>query len=355
MEYSSSLVWQFILLLFICFALVCFSGTSSLKYLTCGKKNVFHPSVPWNVDVAVILFLIYAILFPTVSLKITALIVPRLNLDVVSTSVRNKESSNDGLETSKGNSDAYAQGEKKNINRSIATQHPMARLLIRTYGSSKFPLVMFCFFLAVVCIAPLTEEFIFRVVLQGAFEKFFSLKNVPSNWKGVLSVGTSAIIFALLHIGNAESTNAPLSCEFLFNTTVSSILSNTTTLCVGVFLLRRYYEVKLRDIGCDYSFSTKIQDVQRSCSHLLKDFYRGVVLYLIASPIILGVNVIAQKIFPNMIVAPIPIFLFAIWNGFIYYQTRRYATCVGTHVALNFTSFVFLFLNVRAHTFGAFQ
>ncbi len=354
MEYSSSLVWQFTLLFAICVAVVCFSGNNSLKYLIHCKKNVFRSNVPWGVDVAVILFLLYVVLLPTISLKITSLTVPSLNLDAVSTSQSDQdvEISNSILETSKDDSNVSAQVETKNKNRSVATQHPMARLLIRSYGSSRFPLATFCFFLAVVCVAPLTEEFIFRVVLQGAFEKTISTKKIPSIWKGALAIGTSALIFALLHTGDVESANAPISCDVLFNMTTSSILSNSITLALGVFILRRYYEVKLRDIGCDYSFSMKTQGVRKTCFHLLKDFYQGVVLYLIAAPIILGVNVIAQKIFPNAIVAPIPIFLFALWNGFIYYQTRQYATCVGTHVALNFTSFVILFLNVRAHTFG---
>jgi len=359
---SSALIWQISIVLGVCVFLVIISGKSSLKFLVSSTDSFSVRQTPWRFDVATILFLLYAVLIPSVSLKIATFAVPSLNLDDKTTLQSRSEivDADVNADNAQDNSTNNKQVDSGAKNKSIATQHPMARLLIRSYGTARFGVVLLTFFLTVVCVAPLTEEFIFRVVMQGAFENAIMSdgkqenvrQNVTSKYKVALVVLLPAIVFSLLHMGTAESPNSPISSDLLFRTTVSSLISNVVVLLIGALFLLRFYKDESRSDACYVPHTEKRQNFFRTFAKLIKNFYRGVVLYLIAAPVILGFNLLLQKIFPNSIIAPVPIFIFAIWNGYVYYKTRQYVACVGTHVALNFTSFVFLLLNVRAHMFG---
>ena len=69
---------------------------------------------------------------------------------------------------------------------------------------------------------------------------------------------------------------------------------------------------------------------------------QGVFLLAIGAPIVFGVNAFCERLFPDAIVAPIPIFIFALYEGVVYYRSHRFATILGMHMALNFISFVTL-------------
>ena len=63
---------------------------------------------------------------------------------------------------------------------------------------------------------------------------------------------------------------------------------------------------------------------------------------ILGAPFILGLNKAAESLFPDVIVAPIPIFFFALYLGYVYYRIRKFAVVLGMHMTLNFISFATL-------------
>ena len=242
----------------------------------------------------------------------------------------------------------------------IATQHPMARLLIRAKKTEHFHFVVALFLVSVVIFAPLVEEFVFRVVIQGFFEKRAGLgrprgAEAPSLVESygrelirsriALVCVTQAVIFAVLHIGAPESPENYVPLNTTLAAMVGSIALAIITLAFGYALLIRC-GAKPGDLGLGETFSLQGERLRVESARLGKEWFRGVCLQLYATPILLFVNAFLNNLFPSVIVAPIPIFLFAIYEGYVYIKTRSYPTVVGMHMTLNFVSFVLLYGSV---------
>lgn len=247
----------------------------------------------------------------------------------------------------------------------IATQHPMARLLIRSYSTPYFGAVVLVFFLTVACMAPLAEEFVFRSTLQGAFERVLGVdvdstltKTNPerlsdeerrslSRFEKVdarnrririaAAIFIPAVIFAAMHAGVPDNPDSPEKASVLFSSVARSCVSNFLTFVVGVFTLLKIVGIKSRDLG--FVKISSLADVARA----IRDWTVGVLLFLIGSPIIFGANALATRLIPGAIVAPIPIFLFALYEGCVYYRAKKFAVVLGMHMGLNLFSFITLF------------
>ena len=76
----------------------------------------------------------------------------------------------------------------------------------------------------------------------------------------------------------------------------------------------------------------------------MKSWSLGILIMCVVYPIVISVNYVFQKLFPDSIVAPIPIFIFALFAGSVYYRTRRFMTTLGMHMTLNFISFILLLI-----------
>lgn len=258
--------------------------------------------------------------------------------------------------------------------RKIATQHPMARLLIRSYHTPNFSIVVLLFFVSVVFLAPLAEELIFRVVIQGTTEKLFRTKkeapdpdapeaSCPSaalepaeraelarklireenarRRRCALAVLAPAILFALLHVGAPEDLSAPDPCSKLFLSLVTSTLHLLIAAGIIYGIVIRYAGATASDLGLGEegeSFRFTFNRIIR----FVADWSKGALLLLLFSPLIFGLNAAATELFPESIVAPIPIFFFALVEGVVYFRTKRFATILGMHMTLNFCSFAIL-------------
>ena len=121
-------------------------------------------------------------------------------------------------------------------------------------------------------------------------------------------------------------------------------LSNLATFVVGMAILVGCAGIKPADLGLPSAASF------RETGRFLKSWSVGVLLLLLGAPVILGINRISELVFPDVIVAPIPIFVFALYLGFVYYRSKQFATVLGMHMTLNFISFVTLITLVLKET-----
>ena len=282
----------------------------------------------------------------------------------ISSSEANSETLSEGtaepLESSQEDDSIFSPKE-------VAKQHPLARLLIRSRATPYFGLVVALFFLTVVCLAPLSEEFVFRAVLQGTTQQILGVDepipdpDVPSvpissaelspdeteqfqsmdktarrnqRAKVFIAILLPALLFAALHAGVPDDPKNPTPLAELFRSLVCEGLANLATFAVGLALLVGCAGIKLSDLGLPSVASL------RETGQFLKSWILGVLLLLVGAPMVLGINAAAERLFPDVIVAPIPIFVFAMYLGFVYYRVRKFATVLGMHMALNFVSFV---------------
>ena len=303
--------------------------------------------VPWGLDVAFAILIVFAIIFPAIFSAIVkttfADFLPTFGEETALVAPRDDEPASE--ETAAENRTADE--------RDLSTQHPVARMFIRAKNTPYFGLVFGVFVLSVVVVAPLTEELVFRVVLQGACERLaFGRKrddegrdadsSAAKLGKILLAIVPPAAVFAVLHAAAPEDPDNPMLVSQLFRQTLSSALANIHTATFAVVFLAKVFLAKAADFGLETGPSDREPRGVRG----VKAFYRGAVLYFYSMPFVYMVKAAFQLALPGCVVDPAPIFVFALWEGFVYYRTHSYATVVGMHVALNFTSFLFLCMSI---------
>lgn len=289
--------------------------------------------------------------------------------------------------------------------KNLATQHPLARLLIRSRSTPwAFETLLLCFFVAVIA-APFAEEFLFRALFQGTLENYAlqailpppgtsrrpfadanptaepenadvdaalpdapqvavssvpALPNAPEfRWsdpttpmerrafylRSAFAILVPAFVFGLIHAGapeTPEEARDPETLNRLFRTMFAAGIANVAALFFGLLVLRRSAGATTGDVGLGPEFTYKAGRCFASLRRFALDFYRGVAAFAFIAPVVFGANAGLRFLFPNAIVDPFPIFLFALAEGVVYWRIRRYATVVGMHVALNATSFALL-------------
>lgn len=215
----------------------------------------------------------------------------------------------------------------------LAKAHPLTQLLVQMKSKRDYGLIFYLCFLTGVIAAPITEEFVFRVVFQSALEKYL---HSQANWgrslyiKGRI-IGTivvPALIFALIHVRSSDPVRDP-------NALLTGILimpfAYLFTMLLGIGWLRLVYRARWFDFG----FSLK---------HFGKDFLRGVVVFLCLLPPLFLLQFVLRNAFPNQITDPIPIFVLAIALGIHFWYSHRFASIFAIHFMLNFCSFLSLIL-----------
>jgi membrane protease YdiL (CAAX protease family) len=210
------------------------------------------------------------------------------------------------------------------------TLHPIARLLQDRPGLGS---VLLCF-ASVVVVAPLVEEFFFRVVLQGWLEaeerrwrRQFPL--LRRGIRGLAPVGIVALLFAAMH---SRTGGRPLDVAYLRGMIAVSGVMHLASLTLAVLLLR---------IGCRASWS----DLGFCRRELRADALRGLVTFAaVAAPAYL-VQIVAGQLLPDTISAdPAGLTLFALAMGVLYFRTHRIVPSMALHMALNASSFLLLVL-----------
>ena len=212
-------------------------------------------------------------------------------------------------------------------------------------------------------VAPLVEELVFRVTLQGYLERilWFPMTLIPEIMENpethkrealrrfFFIIFIQAAIFAALHAGAPESPDNPTPLNELLAGTIQQIIAGAIALLLG-FALLKVNGAKGYQVGFNASDEESLTMSAPSFADMIAQFWRGFCLTIYISPIILVVNLLAQSIFPESIVAPIPIFIFALAEGIVYFRTHSYPTVVGMHVALNVGSFAILYASITQFT-----
>ena len=195
--------------------------------------------------------------------------------------------------------------------------HPIAQLVQE--GKNQ-PMVLLVAFLAAVVAAPLLEEFLFRLLLQGWLEAALSRFGIVQ--AGSIAIATVSLCFAVVHIdiGNQESF---LHSQGLFYRMAASVAVSLLVFTIGMIYLIRMRNITLIPIlfGTDRFFRPYFFIYAGYC--------------LSALVLIYGLTAILMWTYPDTNISPIPLFFFSLLLGFLYYRTRNLSYCILLHAVLN--------------------
>ncbi len=329
-----------------------------------GAVNV--SSVPWGLDVALSLFIVYLIVAPAFIQLLGKVSVKErfIPAQEAAQTVENKETG-DALSDGGTPETQTEETSTPKDERDLSTQHPVARMLVRAKGTPYFIPIILVFIAAVVVVAPATEELVFRVVLQGAFERAARMRfgapnavpdptdeespgasNRPNALVALTAIVPPALLFALLHASAPEDPSAPQSAAELLYATLCGSVANVLTILICVSFLVIVSRANAGDLGCaargegDGGVQTPV------LARLIREFSQGLVLYAFVAPVVYLVKITLQNLYPSVIVDPAPILIFALAEGAVYYKSHSYPTVLGMHMGLNATSFLLLCMSI---------
>ncbi len=221
----------------------------------------------------------------------------------------------------------------------VPDEHPIVRLL-RSHPS---PWTIVLCGLAAVVIAPIAEEFFFRLLLQGWLEaeqgRLSAIPALSRYVPGAFPVVTSALLFALVHLRVGPSElDAEVAIRLLIATSVVYIV----TLAAGATVLVLGKHATRDDLGIDLS-------------QIVGDIRLGLAAFAFVAVPVYAVQVTLTWLLPPWIAAdPAPLFLLAIVLGYLYQQTHRLLPSIVLHFALNACSLGLFWLvpagpNAAAH------
>lgn len=185
--------------------------------------------------------------------------------------------------------------------------------------------------LVAVLIAPVVEEFLFRLLLQGWLESletrlrhFWALGQYA---EGALPVLLVSAAFAALHYREAEP---PAQAEALAREVGCHAVASLATLLFGLACLRGFSGATLEDLGVRPAM-------------IGSDIRLGLGAFLTVAAPMYGVQIALSLILPALVskpIAPDPITLglFAMLLGTLYSRTHRIVPAITLHMALNATS-----------------
>ncbi|MDR2116335.1 MAG: CPBP family intramembrane metalloprotease [Planctomycetaceae bacterium] len=218
------------------------------------------------------------------------------------------------------------------------THHPLSQLLEQ---SKKSPVILFVAFFCGVLTAPLTEEFLFRLLFQGWLEKksndwrkicryseYFSLRLLRFLFlPEFFSIFIVSFLFALAHGG--KRTEQPVDVQFYSMIGIGIV--NLFLFCFGIFYLAVIRGVPIR------AFLFR-------ANRIFYDLCIALGTFLIFSPFIFSLHWLLRNNFPDSVTDPIPLFFFSIILGVLYFRTGRLFPCIMLHAFLNgFSLTVFIF------------
>ena len=221
------------------------------------------------------------------------------------------------------------------------TLHPVVRLVLAARDN---PWVFLAAFLAAVVVAPLVEEFFFRVLLQGWLEasERRHRRRLRLLWRilpGAGPIVLASLIFGGVHfrLGTAvEPTPRPVVVVTLW---AADATCKLLALIYIIFLLRAHRGATATDFGW-------------APTKLASDLGLGLAAFVAILPLLYMSAYFAQRAIDHVFGAnrvsadPLAMFFFALVLGAIYYRTHRIAPSTVTHAALNAAAMAMLFLRV---------
>lgn len=185
---------------------------------------------------------------------------------------------------------------------------------------------------AAVIVAPIAEEFLFRLVLQGWLEAGEHRRRRPGMRRlarGTGPIVISSLLFAATHFRLAAPPTDPDRLRMAF---VVQMGWSLLAVAYAVAWLRfRTPDLTAADLGINPP-------------RVKSDIGLGLVAFLaVACPIYL-LQFVLTSLWPNMVPDPIPLFFFALVLGFLYYRTHRLIPSIVLHMALNGASLLMVWL-----------
>lgn len=215
------------------------------------------------------------------------------------------------------------------------TAHAVEQLLRE---NRSLPFILVAGVMAVL-VAPVVEEMLFRVVLQGWLEKLENRlrRRLPRAVRAMPGAGPvlfASLLFAGMHAHTAEPKIDAECLVFLLS--AQSVASLMTLLCGAVLLCA----------GCGATLS----DVGIVPRRLRGDAALGLLVCMaVTGPVYLAFYVV-QRVLPGSVAAdPIPLVLLAIILGSLYYRTHRVVPSIVLHAAFNATGLTMVLLAPAAH------
>ena len=205
-------------------------------------------------------------------------------------------------------------------------------LVVVLAADPKLPTLAMCFLSAVV-VAPVAEEFFFRLLVQGWLEKWERRfrRRIPGLRRllpGLFSILISSAIFAQGHYREPKPPDAVQS----FHAMVVTSLAFALTVLFGVALVKVFSGATRQDLG--FVPAKFWADVRTGLVaalavlvpiYLLQHLFQRLVQYLVETSFILK----------PVAADPVPIFFLAAALGFLYCRTHRIVPAITLHVAFN--------------------
>lgn len=205
--------------------------------------------------------------------------------------------------------------------------HPVVVLLSGDTSPTTFLLCLF----AVVVMAPVAEEFFFRLLLQGTFEKldfrFQRVMRYSGRLLGVVPILLSSLLFAAPH---ARDPKTPQAVEELIRLFTIDSLTKALVVAGAIVYLKGFRGATWTDLGL--RFDTFRKDVQLAVSAFLAVV---VPIYIIQEGL--------GRLLPNTVPDPVPLFFFALALGYLYFRTHRLMPAILLHLIFNATAICMFF------------
>jgi membrane protease YdiL (CAAX protease family) len=205
----------------------------------------------------------------------------------------------------------------------LDTSHPLQRVLSKK-SPTAWP-VAICAVLTIVII-PITEELVFRLLLQGWLESVERQLRRRVAWLrrivvGAMPVTTVAILFAAMHIRTPQPRVEP-STEVIMTLVVRAAASLVIVAVLACWL--------------KFAAGAKLADFGIVPCKVAGDIRIGLLAFLAvtvpAYAVMFGVSQLVPK---NVVADPIPILLLGLTFGVLYYRTHRIVPSIALHMAFN--------------------
>lgn len=204
------------------------------------------------------------------------------------------------------------------------TAHTVIRLL-----DEGTPIVLFVCAMAVVVVAPLAEEFLFRVLLQGWLEaKQRRLRPWMPTLRRIVpgSIGPillTSLLFARMHFRVETPMFDP---HYVMLLVAGNAAASVLTVLFAVWLTRVRVGATAADLG--WVPEKFFADVRLGL----------MTFFAVAAPIYLMQMGLASVLPKHVAPDPLTLFLFALFLGTLYARTHRIAASIVLHMSLNATS-----------------
>jgi membrane protease YdiL (CAAX protease family) len=213
------------------------------------------------------------------------------------------------------------------------TDHPIARLA-KDGSGWMLPVA----FLAAVVVAPLVEEFLFRLLLQGWLEAAWGRcrRKLPAlrrlGPRAVVPVTLVALLFAWMHYRTA---GPQYRAQYLAAIFIGQAVAGLVTVAFALGLLRWHAGANAADLGWQWE-------------SLPGDARLGLLAFLaLAAPTYLLQVCLSNWLPVRLAPDPVPLFFFALGLGTLYYRTHRITPSLVLHAALNFISLTMLWAGMQ--------